>query len=51
MAISDNFVSHENKRYVFKLGNLIASGLTGFIFGVVVTSLILLLSFQFFFNS
>ena len=42
--ISQDFVSSEDRTYTFKLGRQIASALSGFIVGVVVSSVIWMLA-------
>ena len=39
----EDFVSNENRQYKFKIGTLIASSLSGFIAGVLLTSIAWLL--------
>ena len=39
----DDFISKENRQYKFKIGTLIASSLSGFIAGVLLTSIAWLL--------
>ena len=48
MKIIDNFVSRENRRYTFIIGSVIASSLTGFIFGAISASVVwfILLNFS-----
>lgn len=43
--VTDEFVSKEDKQYRFKIGTLIASGLSGFLAGVVVGALAIWLIF------
>ena len=39
-SVGDDFISHEQRSFKFKLGNLLASSLSGFIAGVVFASMI-----------
>lgn len=42
--VGDDFVSHEQRSFKFKLGNLLASSLSEFIAGVIFASIIWLLA-------
>src|SRR3989338_59731 len=42
-----DFISEETRHYKFKLGELVASALTGFIVGVVVASIVWMLAFYY----
>jgi hypothetical protein len=42
-----DFVSEEKRDYKFRFGRLIASSLTGFIFGVVAASIIWMVAFSY----
>jgi len=44
--IQDSFISHEHRRFKFKLGKILASSLSGFIAGFIVASIIFLSLFD-----
>jgi len=44
--IKQEFISQEEKIYKFKLGHMIASSLTGFIFGAIFASIIWFAAFK-----
>lgn len=48
--VSREFISEENREYKFKLGHLIASSLSGFIAGSIVSSVIWMLAFHYYIN-
>jgi hypothetical protein len=46
-----DFISEENRDYKFKLGRMVASSLTGFIFGAIMASIIWSMAFSHLINS
>jgi len=44
--IEDNFISHEHRRFKFRLGKALASSLSGFIAGIIVTIIVFLAVFD-----
>jgi len=46
----NDFISKEKRNYKFKIGSTIASSLTGFIFGVIVASIVWSIGFDYMSN-
>ncbi len=44
--VEDNFISHEKRRFKFRIGKVLASSLSGFIAGIIVTIIIFLSFFE-----
>lgn len=44
--IKESFVSHENRRFKWRLGKALASSLSGFIAGIIVTVIFFLTVFD-----
>ena len=44
--IKDSFVSHEHRRFKWRLGKVLASSLSGFIAGIIVTVIFFLTVFD-----
>jgi hypothetical protein len=45
-AIKEEFISHEKRNFKFSLGKIIASSLSGFIAGIIVTVIFFLTLFD-----
>ncbi len=39
-TLQEDFISKENRKFKWKIGNLIASSLSGFIVGIIITVII-----------
>ncbi len=46
----NDFISKEKRNYKFKIGSTIASSLTGFIFGVIVATIVWAIGFDYMSN-
>ncbi len=44
--VSESFVSHENRKFKYRLGKALASSLSGFLAGIVVTIIFFLAIFD-----
>jgi len=44
--IEDEFVSHERRKFKFRIGKLLASSFSGFLAGIIVAIIIFLAFFQ-----
>ena len=44
--IKEDFISHEKRKFSFKLGKVLASSLSGFLAGIVVTTIFFLTLFD-----
>lgn len=44
--IKDDFISHEKRKFKYKLGKALASSLSGFIAGIAITTIIFLSFFD-----
>ncbi len=44
--VKDSFISHEKRRFKFSLGRVLASSLSGFIAGIIVTLIIVFAFFS-----
>lgn len=44
--LSDDFISHDRKKFKYRLGKVLASSLSGFIAGLIVASIIFLAFFD-----
>jgi len=48
--ITRDFVSEEKREYRFKIGQLLASALSGFLAGVIVASIVWMIALQYLMN-
>jgi len=44
--LSEDFVSHDRKKFKYRIGKVLASSLSGFIAGIIVASIIFLTFFD-----
>lgn len=44
--LKDSFISHEHRRFKWRLGKVLASSLSGFIAGIIVTVIFFLTVFE-----